>query len=221
MADLSDVPAAAAETVEKSCRGNRYCSFTGPFHPEHLAGTGRGRPHVVGRCYSFGCGAYVCDRCAHRRPLPGPDGQASGRLEMLCCPFDGEPLGRGDTWLVLSPEGRVRLPLTAERGGSKIMLLTRQHFIEIGQQYKVSEGEAATMFNVYESGFRETAPPHAPMEVNEGVLQTIHLIMVLVSAYKSGGISDEELARGLQKAFADRQKAAQPKRGFFARLFGR
>ena len=102
------------------------------------------------------------------------------------------------------------------------MLLTRQHFVEIGQQYNVSEGEAVTMFDVYERGFRETAPPHVPMEINERVRQKIHLFMALVSTYKSGGISDDEFAQSLRKAFADRQSAAPPrKRGFFARLFGR
>lgn len=208
-----------SETVEKSCRGNRYCSFTGPFHPEHLAGAARSnRPHLVGRCYSFGCGAYVCDRCAHRRPLP--DG--AGRLEMLCCPFDGEPLGRGGTWLTVSPDGRVHPLLPAETGGSKVMLLTRQHFIEIGQQYNVSEGEASTLFDVYESGFRKAAPSHVPMEINDRVTETIHLTMAVISTHKSGGISDEEFAQSLRKAFADRQGAAQRRKpGFFARLFGR
>lgn len=104
---LSDAGAEPAADTEKSCRGNRYCSFEGPFHEEHLAIFGAARPQAVGRCYAYGCGAYVCNRCAHRRPLPGQDADLSAGLEILCCPFDGEPLGLGDHWLVLDREGKI------------------------------------------------------------------------------------------------------------------
>ncbi len=98
----------SADPVDKTCRGSRFCSFSGPFHSEHLLVLGvRSQPTVVGRCYSPGCGAYVCSRCAHRR---APDQEIPGfpaEAAVLCCPFDGEPLGDGDDWLVLGAGGAI------------------------------------------------------------------------------------------------------------------
>lgn len=110
------------------------------------------------------------------------------------------------------------------------MALNRRDFIEIGRQYQIPESEASSFFDMYERGFRETASPGGRMVSDDLVRKDIHLIMTLISAHRSGRISDEEFVQACQAiknlvlvkvAEAQRRRAPVRKPGFFARLFGR
>lgn len=100
--------------VIRKCEGNRFCNFTGPLYSERMLFVTTEAPSVVGACWAESLEypdepkRFVCNRCAHKVLRFDAGTGPEGRVWMLCCPYDGEPLGKGNNWLIVNQGGIER-----------------------------------------------------------------------------------------------------------------
>lgn len=99
--------------VTKPCTGNRYCKFEGVFCTSRILIPSTIRPMFVGGCWTESLQypdeptRFVCNRCAHRTLVYDAGCGATGRVWLLCCPFEGEPLGIGNDYLLFDADGQL------------------------------------------------------------------------------------------------------------------
>lgn len=93
--------------VTRKCEWNRYCGWVGPLHLGHILQVRMSRPSLVGRCPADESHGFICNRCARRRIADYLPPAARIWAYELCCPLDGELLGRENEWRIVGTAGGV------------------------------------------------------------------------------------------------------------------